>query len=329
MRRAPASTTASALYITSSKRSTSPNPTSEARSPLFRELRPSVGPTVVSEITSMLTGSAPVLSTVSSCLASSSGRPSGSPSLEIEMFLHGRRALDVLVEGDGEPRRLAARGGISQHVLGKFPHLPAALRCELQAHDALPGGLIELHVSPVLLERIARQVGLFVDDVADNRGTLAVRGRRLFEEDLGLPLFVSVVVLEVRPDIFFGLVHLLSGDDLGRLRQRGVRDEDLVEAELGRAADNADHLVGVLHAGDLDHDLVLRLHPDVGLGHAEAVYALPDEIGRLLHLLAGHLAPACLGTLKLRADAALEVEAEVGGPCHRLMDKDEVGGHPE
>src|SRR5215217_1287045 len=105
--------------------------------------------------------------------------------------------------------------------------------------------------------------------------------------------------------------------------------ENLVEAELGRTADNADHLFGVLHARDLDHDLVLRLHPDVGFGHAEAVYALPDKIGRLLHLLAGHLASACLGALQLRADAALEVEAELGGPRHRLINKDEVGGYPE
>ena len=52
-----------------------PEPDERGQKPALQELRPSVGPTVVSEITCMLTGSAPVLSTVSSCLASSSGRP--------------------------------------------------------------------------------------------------------------------------------------------------------------------------------------------------------------------------------------------------------------
>src|SRR5687768_16302173 len=149
------------------------------------------------------------------------------------------------------------------------------------------------------------------------------------EQDLRLSLLVSIVPLEVLPDVFFCCLYLVSGDDLGRLRQRGVRGEDLVEAELGRTADNADHLFRVLHARDLDHNLVLRLHPDVGLGHAEAVYALPDKVGRLLHFLAGHLAPARLGTLQLRAYAALKVEAELGRLRHGLIYKGEVGGHPE
>src|ERR687893_3021200 len=66
-----------------------------------------------------------------------------------QWFLHGRRALDVFVERDGEPGRLPAGERVVHHLLGKFPHLPATLCCELQAHDALPGGLVELHVSPV------------------------------------------------------------------------------------------------------------------------------------------------------------------------------------
>ena len=55
-----------------------------------------------------------------------------------QWFLHGRRALDVLIERDGEPRRLTAGERVVHHLLGKVPHLPAALRGELQAHDALP-----------------------------------------------------------------------------------------------------------------------------------------------------------------------------------------------
>ena len=140
----------------------------------------------------MLTGSAPVLSTVSSCLASSSGRPLGSPSLEIEMFwpsgsCTGRSALDVLIERDGETRGLSTGERVVHHLLGKVSHLPAALRCELQANDALPCGLVELHVGPVLLERIARQVRLFVDDVADDVDAVALQGRGLLNRIFVFP----------------------------------------------------------------------------------------------------------------------------------------------
>ena len=78
------------------------------------------------------------------------------------------------------------------------------------------------------------------------------------------------------------------------------------EAQLGGLAHQVAGLVAILHAGQVDHDLV-AVALDLGLGHAETVHPVADDVhglvdhgGRTLlaHLLEAHL------------DAALEVEAE-------------------
>ena len=136
--------------------------------------------------------------------------------------------------------------------------------------------------------------------------------------------FLLLVVEEVP-----GLGRLLVGEGLltGEQRVERLRRDresldadrrrhevrlEVVELELRRLAEDPDHLVGVLDAGDLDRDLVVALLPDLGLRDTEPVDAVaqdldrPGEVGllqlpvRRRHRLEGHL------------EAALEVEAERG-----------------
>src|SRR3712207_7274917 len=44
-----------------------------------------------------------------------------------QRVFHGGRALDVLVERDGEPRGLPAGERVVHHLLGELPHPPATL----------------------------------------------------------------------------------------------------------------------------------------------------------------------------------------------------------
>ena len=57
--------------------------------------------------------------------------------------------------------------------------------------------------------------------------------------------------------------------------------ENRTEAQLGGLADQAAGLVAVLHAGQVDHDLV-AVALDLGLGHAEAVDTVADDVDGLV-----------------------------------------------
>src|SRR5215217_3928881 len=257
----------------------------------------------------MLTGSAPVLSTVSSCLASSSGRPLGSPSLEIEMFWPSGSCTvgalwmswsSAMASRAGSP--LAAASASMFWVSSPICLPPSAVSSRLTMR--LPLVWSNSTLAPFCWSESPVMSGVLVDYVAIDVGATALYRGGLLEEDLRLPLLVGVVFFEGLRNVLLGGVDLIVRDV--RLR---VGSQDLVEAQLGRAPDDADHFLRVLDTGDLDHDLVLRLHPHVGFGDTETVYALPDQVRRLLHLLARYLAPTGLGTLQLRADATLQVEA--------------------
>ena len=98
-------------------------------------------------------------------------------------------------------------------------------------------------------------------------------------------------------DLLFGLIDLVLRD--GELPISG---QNLVEAELRGAADDIHGPLGVGDAGNVHGDLVLALDLDLRLRDAKAVHALPDDLYRLLHLLAGDLAAVGLVALELHAD---------------------------
>ena len=84
----------------------------------------------------------------------------------------------------------------------------------------------------------------------------------------------------------------------------------VVEEQLGRGADLAGGLLGVLDAREVDLDLVLARLEELGLGDAELVDALLHEVDRPLHrvrvdrLLGGRLRPVD------ELNTALQVETE-------------------
>ena len=93
-------------------------------------------------------------------------------------------------------------------------------------------------------------------------------------------------------------------------RRAGDVRLEVVELELGGLADDLRRLAGVVHAGELDHDLVLALLADLGLGDAELVDAAAHDRDRALH--AGGVAGLVLRRDRLQHDleTALEVEPE-------------------
>ena len=92
----------------------------------------------------------------------------------------------------------------------------------------------------------------------------------------------------------------------------GPRDVGLevVELQLGRLADDLRRLARVVDAGELDHDLVLALLPDLGLGDAELVDAAAHDRDRALH--ARRIAGLALRRHRLEHDlqSTLQVEAQ-------------------
>ncbi len=94
------------------------------------------------------------------------------------------------------------------------------------------------------------------------------------------------------------------------LRRAGRVGLHVVELERGGLADQRRGLLDVVHAGELDDDLILALGADLGLGDAELVDAVPHDLDRPLEV--GRRQRMPLGRLRPQHDleAALEVEAE-------------------
>ena len=96
----------------------------------------------------------------------------------------------------------------------------------------------------------------------------------------------------------------ITGCDVERRRRQRLL-QDGAEPELGRLPHQFERPVTVLDARELHHDRI-ALTGDLGLGHADAVDALTDDLDRL----ADGLAVGFLGGLEHDRDAALEVEAQ-------------------
>ena len=126
------------------------------------------------------------------------------------------------------------------------------------------------------------------------------------------------------------------GRTAGRGGRRGVavggrdrlREDDLAEPQLGGLADQLAELV-LVGAGDVDLD-VLADDADLGLGDAEAVDPGADDVDGLVALRRADGVALERDRLERGAGAALEVEAELGGPAATREDADvEQGDHGE
>ena len=74
----------------------------------------------------------------------------------------------------------------------------------------------------------------------------------------------------------------LAANRDGRADERGL---EVVELELRGRADDLCSRLGVLDAGELNHDLVVALSPDLGLGDAELVDPIPHDVDRPVEIL--------------------------------------------
>ncbi len=86
-----------------------------------------------------------------------------------------------------------------------------------------------------------------------------------------------------------GVVVVVDRHVLGR---QGL--EDGPEPQLGGLADDAEGLVAVLHAGEVDDDVV-ALPADLRLGHTERVDPVPDDVDRLARASRTRPWTPCLG----------------------------------
>ncbi len=104
-------------------------------------------------------------------------------------------------------------------------------------------------------------------------------------------------------------------------RRRTALDD--LELELGGLADDVLRARDIGHAGELDHDLVLRLTVagDVGLGHAQVVDPAVDRLERLHHGLFTHLDFGVrlhredVAAVRLRAAVVVLRDLVVGDPA--------------
>ena len=74
------------------------------------------------------------------------------------------------------------------------------------------------------------------------------------------------------------------GYALGADRRAGQIGLEVEELELRGLPDQLRGLLGVVHAGELDHDLVGALLADLGLGHAELVDPVPHDLDRAVEI---------------------------------------------
>ena len=87
----------------------------------------------------------------------------------------------------------------------------------------------------------------------------------------------------------------------------------VVEEELGGRADLIDRSLGVGYVGEVDRDLVGAQTRDFGLGDAELVDPLADDLDRVIDVFAADFFRlAGRRALVDELDAALEVKAELG-----------------
>ncbi len=118
----------------------------------------------------------------------------------------------------------------------------------------------------------------------------------------------------------------LRGFGAGLAPDRLLRTDQVrfpvVEVQLRRGPDLVDGALGVGDVGQADRDVVLAEAGDLGLGDAELVDPLADDLDRAFDVGAGHfLDLPGRRALVDQLDPALEVEAEAG----RLAGDDEAG----
>ena len=164
------------------------------------------------------------------------------------------------------------------------------------------------------LERALRELELLRRLRREQR---LLRGRRAGDHALvrlveqvplgrALLLHERLLAREQRVDVRVGNRLALRPDRLRRAREVGL---EVVELELCRLPDQRCRRAGIVHAGELDHDLVRALLPDLGLGDAELVDAVPHDVLRDRH--AARVDLLSLGRNRLEDDLepALDVEA--------------------
>ena len=101
-------------------------------------------------------------------------------------------------------------------------------------------------------------------------------------------------------------------DRLAANRDRGPGQGllEVEELELRGRSDDLGRRLRILHAGQLDHDLVVALRADLGLGDAELVDAAPHDLDRTFEVFLGELAVRRRHGLERHLEATLEVETE-------------------
>ena len=100
-------------------------------------------------------------------------------------------------------------------------------------------------------------------------------------------------------------------------RRRLERRRQVVELELRGLADDRRRLRRVVHAGELDHDLVGALLADLRRRDAELVDAVPHDRDRAVEVARLELVPLRRLRLEHDLEAALQVEALLHAPVER------------
>ncbi len=92
---------------------------------------------------------------------------------------------------------------------------------------------------------------------------------------------------------------------------------EVEELELRGLAEDLDHLLRVLDAGQVDHDLVVALLADLGLRDAEPVDAVAEDLDRAVEVGLLQRPVGRRHGLQRHLEAALEIEPE----GRRLLDR--------
>ncbi len=170
---------------------------------------------------------------------------------------------------------------------------------ELALLDALLCDDLALQESVAIVDRAGDQLLVLVEQVPGRLGVL-LDERLLSRKEL--------------------VERLLRGGEAAGVRRRRKVGLEVEELELRRLAEDADHAVGVLDARKVDHDLVVALLADLGLGNAEPVDAVAQDLDRAVevgllqrpvrrrHRLQRHLEPA----LQIEPERRLVVERRTG-----------------
>ncbi|TML23210.1 MAG: hypothetical protein E6G32_06425 [Actinobacteria bacterium] len=93
-------------------------------------------------------------------------------------------------------------------------------------------------------------------------------------------------------------------------RRAGQVGLEVVELQDGRLSDQLRGDRGILDARELNHDLILALLPDLGLGHAQLVDAVPHDRDRAVDRVGIELVSLLRNRFEHDLETALEVEAE-------------------